>query len=50
MKLGLFTIALASTATAVFEDSWYEGEMFGQVDAEAVDFNEAFDDAADFFI
>merc|ERR1712156_713902 len=50
MKLGLFTIALASTAAASFEDSWMEESMFGQVSAESLDFNEMFDDAADFFI
>merc|ERR1711957_456630 len=29
---------------------WFEGQMFGQVAAESLDFGEAFDDAADFFI
>merc|ERR1712079_74243 len=49
MKFTIFASAVASIAAAD-ELSWYEGEMFGQVNAESLDFNEAFDDAADFFI
>lgn len=49
MKFTIFASAVAAVAVAD-ELSWYEGEMFGQVDAEALDFGEAFDDAADFFI
>merc|ERR1712051_1159789 len=47
-----FTIFASAMATAAFADelSWFDGEMFGQVDAESLDFNEAFDDAADFFV
>ena len=50
MKFTIFASALAAVATASYEESWYEGDMFGQVDAEALDFGEVFDDAADFFI
>ena len=53
MKLGLFTLALASTATAVIiedDEPIFDDEMFGQVSAESLDFNEVFDDAADFFL
>uniref|UniRef100_A0A7S3HU70 Uncharacterized protein n=1 Tax=Favella ehrenbergii TaxID=182087 RepID=A0A7S3HU70_9SPIT len=54
MKLGLFTASLAAVAAAteIAEPMtpWYDGDMFGQVDADALDFNEVFDDVADFFI
>ena len=50
MKFTIFASAIAAVATAAYEDSWVDGEMFGQVDAEALDFSEVFDDAADFFI
>ena len=49
MKFALFLFATAS-AFIVDDDMtpWFEGEMFGQVDAEALDFGEAFDDTANF--
>ena len=54
MKLGLFTSALVAAASATYVEEplspWYDGDMFGQVQAEALDFGEAFDDVADFFI
>ena len=53
MKFTIFASAMAVAATATFDDEmtpWYEGEMFGQVDSESLDFTEAFDDAADLFI
>mmetsp|Transcript_40044 Transcript_40044/g.52439 ORF Transcript_40044/g.52439 Transcript_40044/m.52439 type:complete len:210 (-) Transcript_40044:175-804(-) len=54
MKLGLFTASLAAVAAAteIAEPMtpWYDGDMFGQVEADALDFNEVFDDVADFFI
>jgi len=49
MKFTIFASAIVAAANAN-EESWFEGEMFGQVSAETLDFNAAFDDAADFFI
>ena len=53
MKLALFTVALATTAAAVIiedDEPIFDDQMFGQVSAESLDFNEVFDDAADFFL
>ena len=54
MKLGLFATALVASASAAYVEEnlspWYEGDMFGQVEANSLDFGEVFDDVADFFI
>lgn len=52
MKLGLFAVTLAATASATYDEinPWSDENMFGQVEAESLDFNEVFDDVADFFV
>merc|ERR1740123_946041 len=52
MKLGLFAVTLAATASATMDElnPWSDENMFGQVEAGSLDFNEVFDDVADFFV
>ena len=52
MKLGLFAVTLAATASATLDEinPWSDENLFGQVEAESLDFNEVFDDVADFFV
>ena len=52
MKLGLFAVTLAATASATYDEinPWSDENIFGQVEAESLDFNEVFDDVADFFV
>ena len=52
MKLGLFAVTLAATASATMDElnPWAEENLFGQVEASSLDFNEVFDDVADFFV
>ena len=52
MKFGLFLAATTSNVLA--EDDtmtpWFDGDMYGQVDSESLDFGETFDDTADLFL
>ena len=52
MKFTLFALVGAASADYIVENvsPWYDGDVFGQVDSEQVDFNEMFDDSADFLV
>jgi len=52
MKFTIFATTMAAVSTAIVnvEEPWFDGQMFGQVQAETLNFGEVFDDSADFFI